>query len=123
MQDELQQQLDDPGRTPEAATETAIAVYLAAAAEIDRYKAIQQKARDLIGEIMVETGKTKIRTQIGQAYVTKSGTSVRYDAKMLDALKAVDSHIDRLITPYRRESERAGTLTIRGMTFKEPKEE
>lgn len=110
----LKAQLESPGQTPQNAAETAIAVYQAAAGEIDKFKEIQKLARDLLGEIMVETGETKIRTQAGQAYVTKPSVSVRYDAKMLDALCASDEQIERLLTPHRKESQRNGTLTIRG---------
>ena len=114
FEQELLKQLGAPGETPDAAAETAIMVYLAAAAEIDRFKEIQKQAKALMSDIMAETGQDKVRNGAGQAYVGKPSVSVRYNAKAIDALCMSDDEMARKLVPHRKETERAGTLVIRG---------
>lgn len=114
LEQELLKQLDAPGETPEAAAETAIMVYLAAAAEIDRFKEIQKQAKSLMSDIMAETGQDKVRNGAGQAYVGKPSVSVRYNANAIDALCASHDDLAVILWPHRKEIKRAGTLTIRG---------
>ncbi len=48
---------------PDKCVESAVAVYLAAATEIDRYETLQNEAKRLIGDVMTETGNTRYSTQ------------------------------------------------------------
>ena len=86
---------------PEQCVESAVAVYLAAATEIDRYEVLQN-----------ETGATRYKTRAGVAAVTSPSTVVSYDSKALDVLLRADADLALKLFPYRRESQRAGTLRI-----------
>jgi hypothetical protein len=48
-------------------------------------------------------------------YVSRPSVTVSYDAKALDTLAAGDAEVAELLTPFRRQTERAGTLTIRSL--------
>ena len=98
--------------TPEASVETAIAVYLAASAEIDAYTAIKDAAKKLIGDVMTETAQTAYSTKAGKVAITAPSVSVTYDAKALDALAASSDDYARLLQPHRKQTERAGTMRI-----------
>lgn len=98
--------------TPEQSVESAIMVYQAAAAEMDAYRAVQAKAKELITDVMTETGNTDYRTAAGKAMVSKPSVSVRYDPKALDALCQSDPTLGEYLAPHRKVSERAGTLRI-----------
>ena len=52
--------------TPEQSVESAVAVYLAASAEIDAYTAVKDAAKKLISDVMAETAHTAARHQGGQ---------------------------------------------------------
>lgn len=97
----------------EDAIESAIAIYQAAAAQIDAAQALQAEAKMLLTEIMTETGETSYSTKAGKAYVTAPSRVVTYDAKGLDKLAALDDDLAFVLEPFRRVTERAGTLTIR----------
>ena len=97
---------------PELCVESAVAVYLAAASEIDRYEVVQNEAKRLIGDIMTETGATRYSTRAGVAAVTSPSTVVSYDSKALDVLLRADAELALKLFPYRRETQRAGTLRI-----------
>jgi hypothetical protein len=97
---------------PEACIESAVAVYLAAATEIDRYEALQNEAKRLIGDVMTETGNTRYSTRAGVAAVTSPSTVASYDSKALDVLLRADADLALKLFPYRRETQRAGTLRI-----------
>ena len=99
----------------EAALATATAVYQDAANRIEQLQAVQAQAKQLITDIFVETGTTDARTPTAQVYVSRPGVTVSYDVKALDALAAADAEVAELLTPFRRQSERAGTLTIRSL--------
>lgn len=103
------------GRIADTATAAAdaIAIYKAAKAEIDRYKAVQARAKTILNDIMAETGQIKWQTDFGTAYVPAGGVSVRYNAKALDAAAAVDPDLAAKIEQFRTVSERAGSLTIK----------
>ncbi len=98
-----------------AALETAAAVYQDAANRIEQLQAVQAQAKQLITGIFVETGMTDARTPTAQVYVSRPSVTVSYDAKALDALAAVDAEVATLLAPFRRQTERAGTLTIRSL--------
>jgi len=97
----------------EDALESAIAIYQAAAAQIDAAQAVQADAKLLVTEIMTETGETNVTTKAGKAYVTAPSKIVTYDAKGIDKLAANDDELAAVLEPFRRVTERAGTLTIR----------
>lgn len=97
---------------PESSVESAIAVYLAASAEIDAYTAVKDAAKKLISDVMAETAQTAYSTKAGKVSITAPSTSVSYDAKALDALAASSDELARLLQPHRKVSERAGTMRI-----------
>ena len=97
---------------PEVCVESAVAVYLAASTEIDRFEVVQNEAKRLIGDIMTETGNTRYSTRAGVAAVTSPSTVVSYDAKALDILCKADADLALKLFSYRRETQRAGTLRI-----------
>ena len=99
--------------TTENAVETAVALYQSAAAAIDAYKGAQADIKELLTEIMVETGATSYTTPAGKCYVTAPSTVTTYDAKALDALAANDDELAAMLAPFRRVTERAGTLSVR----------
>ena len=117
--DELLAWLNQAHPDTEAALETAAAVYQEAAGRIEQLQAVQAQAKTLIGEIFAETGTTDTRTPSARVYVSKPGWTVTYDAKGLDALAAADLELADLLAPFRRQTERAGTLTIRSLGKKE----
>jgi hypothetical protein len=97
----------------EDALESAIAIYQAAAAQIDAAQAVQADAKLLVTEIMTETGETNVTTKAGKAYVTAPSKIVTYDAKGIDKLAGLDDELAAVLEPFRRVTERAGVLTIR----------
>ena len=113
--DELQKQLDmvEADSTPEQATETAIMVYLAAKAEQEKLKEIQDRAKLIISDVMAESGTDKLKSQAGTASVSSASKSVRYDAKALDALLVSSEDFRRILEPHRKETMRIGSLSIR----------
>lgn len=100
-------------QTTEQALENAITEYKTIAGQIKDLEAQQKACKSLIGDIFVELGIDKAETPAGKVYVTDPSLIVSYDAKALDALCASDDRIKRALYPHRKESERAGTLTIR----------
>ena len=112
--DELTTRLHDTHGDPNAAMETFVTVYQAAAAAIDAYGAVQQEAKRLIGEVMEETGQTKYATRAGTAQVTSPSTTISYDGKALDILCTADADLALKLSPYRKEVQRAGSLRIAG---------
>ena len=112
---ELRSWLTQPQVTTEKAMENAIAVFQDAAATITQLQAVQSEAKLLIGEIFAETGSTEATTPAGRVIVTKPGFVVTYDSRGLDALAGNDDELAGLLAPFRRQTERAGTLTIRAL--------
>jgi hypothetical protein len=98
------------GNDPEAAVAIAVEVYKDAGKYL---KAIQAQAKKIVTDIIIETGQDRWKSDAGQVYIGKPSVSVRYDAKALDALCASDDTVKRLLWPHRKESERAGSLTIK----------
>ena len=103
------------GTTPEDALEKAVAAYLAAAAEIERYQALQAQAKLLISEIFLETGQTSAVTPSGNVTTSKASVTVTYDAKSLDILLSDDPALNSRLSPYRKVTERPGSLRITGV--------
>lgn len=86
-----------------------------AAAASAPWEAVQAAARAKRAEVMAATGRTDWATPAGRAYVPAAGVTVSYDAKALDALCASSQQIADILRPHRKESMRAGSLTIRGV--------
>lgn len=110
--DELTTVLHSTHGNPNSAVETFVTVHLAAAAAIDAYTAVQQEAKKLIAEVMEETGQTKYATRAGTAQVTAPSTTISYDGRALDILCTADADLALKLFPYRKETQRAGTLRI-----------
>ena len=91
----------------------AITLYKEAKSVADRANAHAAAVKELIAVVLEETGEEGYSTPAGKCYMTKPGTSVRYDTKALDALRASSPEMARILDPHRTESERAGSLTIR----------
>ena len=100
--------------TTEAAIESAMSIHLMAAGHITSLQAVQTEAKTLLGEIMAETGRTEMTTRVGKAYVSAPATVITYDSKALDRASLLDPELAAALAPYRKLSERAGSLTIRG---------
>lgn len=100
--------------TTEAAIESAVAIHLKAAGDIAALQAIQAEAKLLLSEILAETGCTDVRTAAGRAYVSAPAQVVSYDAKALDRASLLDTELAAALRPFRKVTERAGSLTIRG---------
>ena len=90
----------------------AITVYLAAKSMMDAYSAIADEAKKLIADVMAETGETAYSTQAGKVSITAASTSISYDAKAIDILLRDDADLAMRLAPYRKESQRAGTMRI-----------
>ena len=93
--------------------ENALTVYQAACAEIDRYEAVKDRARQVATDIISETGQLRWMTCAGTANVSKPGVTVTYDPKGLDALVQRNRVVAEAIAPFRREKPRDGSLVIR----------
>ena len=113
--DELKQALSNAvEQEPDATIADAITVYLAAKSMMDAYSAIADDAKKLIADVMAETGETAYSTQAGKVSITAPATSVSYDAKAIDILMRDDADLAMRLAPYRKESQRAGTMRITG---------
>jgi len=105
---------DAHNQLPATAVESAITVYQAAQSVIDAYTLAKDAAKQLITDVMTETGQTAYSTQAGKASITSPSQTVSYDAKALDILLRDDADLALRLSPYRKVSERAGTLRIAG---------
>ena len=99
---------------PESTVSDAITVYLAAKSMVDVYGKIADEAKRIIGDVMEETGETAYSTQAGKVSITAASTSISYDAKAIDILLRDDADLAMRLAPYRKESQRAGTMRITG---------
>jgi len=98
--------------TEDALTD-AITVYRGIAADIKELEATKDRAKQIVTEIMQETGQVKAITPAGTAQFTNNSIRVSWDAKALDALCASDDGLARLLTPHRKETAVLGSLTIK----------
>lgn len=113
MNAELETQLQNAlTQEPRNAVETAITVYLMAKAQADAANAIADAAKKLIADVMTETGETAYTTQAGKVAISSPSVNVSYDAKAIDILMADDPDLAMRLSPYRKESQRAGTMRI-----------
>lgn len=98
----------------ETALDHMVGLYLEAAGAVDTLKAFQADVKEAIGEVFLETGVTDVKTSAGRVYVSSPSVRVSYDRSGLDALMSASDELARILAPFRKESEVAGTLTIRG---------
>lgn len=92
--------------------EAVIALYHEVQAAIDAYTTAKEAAKQLISDVMEKTGQTKYVTLAGTAAVTAPSVTVSYDAKAIDILLRDDADLALRLSPYRKVTERAGTLRI-----------
>lgn len=113
--EELRDRLHDAAHcgAPDRALDYAVGLHIEAASIIEALTAFQGEAKALITEVFTETGQTEAATSSGRAYVTRPSVRTTYEAKGLDELCSLDDELAALLAPYRRETQIAGTLTIR----------
>lgn len=108
---------DGQTKNAETAVADAIGIYKTAAsyqkATAEIWGDIQQRAKQIIVDVAMETGQTDWRTGTGSCYLPRPGVFVRYDAKALDTLCQSDPELAAKLAPFRSEAERPGSLTIR----------
>jgi hypothetical protein len=97
----------------EQALENAIFMYRDLAERIKALQEAQAAQKQTITDIFIELGVDKATTPAGKALITAPSVIVSYDAKALDVLRASDDRLDRMLSPHRKETMRAGTLTIK----------
>lgn len=97
---------------PKASVESAIAIYQAAAVQIDAMNVVKEAAKKLIEDVMTETGETSYATRAGKVAITAPSASASYDTRALDALCASSPEIAAILAPHRKETQRAGTMRI-----------
>lgn len=98
----------------ENALTDAIAVYRGLALDSKELEALQGRAKQIITEIMQETGQVKAVTTSGTAQFTAASIRIAYDWKALDALCASDETLAHILKPHRSEKQVAGALLIKG---------
>ena len=112
--DELRKSLELVyGSNTEQAVERLIGIYEHAKSLQSALDEIGNDAKNKLSEIIAETGQMKWDTASGKCYVTKPSVTVRWDSKALDALMRSELEMERRLSPFRKESERPGVLTIR----------
>jgi hypothetical protein len=97
----------------EQALENAIFMYRDLAKRIKALQEAQAAQKQTITDIFVELGVDKATTPAGKALITAPFVTVSYDWRALDVLCASDDRLARMLRPHRKETERAGTLTIK----------
>lgn len=102
----------------EADVETLVNAIVVAKARAEHdvapWRKVEADARDALASIIAATGRTDWTTPAGRAYVPAAGVSVSYDAKALDALCKSSPELAAVLLPHRKETQRAGSLTIKG---------
>ena len=97
----------------EQAVERLIGIYEHSKSLQSALDDIGKQAKERLAEIIAETGVMEWDTASGKCYVAKPGVTVRWDRKGLDALMKSSDEVERMLSPFRKESERPGVLTIR----------
>jgi hypothetical protein len=97
----------------ETALTQAITVYRELGARVKTIEAQQVRAKQIVAEIMLETGQVKAQTPSGTAQFAANSERVSYDAKALDALCASSEELSRIIAPHRKWTIVKGSLTIK----------
>ena len=99
--------------TPEQSVAAAIAVYKEAGDLQSMAEMYRKQAKAMITEVMEETACTDYKTAEGVHTSSARASGLSYDAKALDVLCTASPDIANLLWPHRKESEVAGTLTIK----------
>lgn len=99
--------------TTDQSVERLIGIYEHATSLKSSLDEIRDECKHALTEIIAETGQMDWNTASGRCYVTKPSIIVRYNAKSLDVLIASSPEMYQALSPFRTETERAGTLTIR----------
>lgn len=94
--------------------DNAIGVYLEAKSLMDAFKVIQDEAKQVLADVMEETGKTRLEGSCGTCTVTEPSFRVSYDTKALDALLKSSDEAERLLAPHRNVTPVAGSMRITG---------
>jgi hypothetical protein len=98
----------------ERALEDAIFMYRDLAGRIKALQEAQAAQKQTITDIFTELRIDKATTNAGKALITAPSMTISYNATALDALCASDDNLARMLRPHRKETMRAGTLTIKG---------
>ncbi len=99
--------------TADDAAAHAIGIYRAAANQAAAMKTVQDAAKAAIGDLIAETGRERWDTDAGIAVLTSPSVRTTWDGKALDALCASNDDLARLLTPHRRETMVAGSVTVK----------
>ena len=116
MLDQLQEVRDLVIRAQNAPTEIAldlaVGAYLLAAGYISQFEKEQAEVKALITEVFTETGQTDAVTSAGKVAIGAPSMSISYDAKAIDILLRDDADLAMRLSPYRKETMRAGSMRI-----------
>lgn len=99
--------------TPGLAIDEAVAMYLELGDEIAQLEIARAAAKQVISDVIVETGLDRFEVNAGMAYVSKPSVRTSYDWRGLDKLSAERPDLAGILSLYRTEKEIAGSLTIR----------
>ena len=105
--------LTDRQLTPGQAIDEAVALYLELGSEIAELEIARAAAKQVISDVIIETGLDRFEVNAGMAYVSKPSIRTSYDVKGLDKLSAERPDLAGILALYRTTKEVAGTLTIR----------
>lgn len=107
----LQDILDKPVASTGEATNAALEVFTVAASIKSTLDALQKKAKEVLEDVMLETGEIKWESELATAIRVETAGAVTYDRKALDVLCDADQYIAEKIGKYRKVGE--GNVTIR----------
>lgn len=105
--------IDQRGLTPGQAIEEAVSIYLELGAAIEAIDGARAAAKQVISEVIIETGKDRFDVNAGLAYISKPSLRIAYDAKRIDALIDIRPDLAFLLAPCRIETMVAGSLVVR----------
>jgi hypothetical protein len=101
------------GLTPGQAVEEAVSIYLELGDEIKAIDVARAAAKQVIADVVIETGKDRFDTDAGLAYIANPGLRIGYDAKGIEALIENRPDLAEVLAPYRSETMVAGGLVVR----------
>lgn len=105
--------IDQRGLTPGQAIEEAVSIYLELGAAIEAIDGARAAAKQVISEVIIETGKDRFDVNAGLAYISKPSLRIAYNAKSVDALIDIRPDLAELLAPCRSETMVAGSLVVR----------
>lgn len=95
-----------------AKADWAAGLYQEAASLIGVLKDFQDECKEVLTEVIIETGDTSFRTSTAKVLISSPSKRVYYDAKGLDRLAERDEKIKKAIYKYRKETSIDGGLRI-----------